>query len=137
MEFGLGLGNFTIIDDKGTEVEVGKMLSTESYNKIVDLLSQLQAELGSIASEEEQKVEWFDTSDELVIECTELDDSRIEIECNYKSWSLVKSDIEKYEHMLLLEVCEGDYKKSTVGVTLEQMKLLRDYLNHKIDYIEN
>ena len=135
MEFGLRVGDIKVVNEEGKELEVGKMIPAANYNKIMDLLGQLQTELNSV--HEERKIEWFDTKDELVIECTEFMNDRIEIECNYENWSVVKTDIEKFKYPMMVEVYENDDTSLSVGLTLNQMKLLRDYLNHKIEYIEN
>ena len=137
MEYGLGVGDIKIVNEEGKEIEMGKMIPAANYNKIMDLIDQLQVEL-SLTVQEEEKLEWFDTQDTLIILGNEHDNEKIEIECNYNTWSLVKKDVNKYEDVLLLDVFDGlNGENASIALTLKQMKLLRDYLNHKIEYIEN
>lgn len=138
MGFRLGMGDIKIVNKEGEGTEVGKMIPAQNYNKIMDLLGQLQTELSMTVQQEEKKVEWFDTVDTLTILGKQHKDEKIEIECNYNTWSLAKEDINKYDDVLLLDVFDGvNGENASIALTLKQMKLLRDYLNHKIEYIEN
>lgn len=138
MKFGLGVGDIKIVNEEGEGVEVGKMIPAQNYNKIMDLLDQLQTELSMTVQQEDEKLEWFDTLDTLIILGDGHKDEKIEIECNYNTWSLAKKDVDKYDDVLLLDVFDGvNGENASIALTFNQMKLLRDYLNHKIEYIEN
>ena len=80
--------------------------------------------------------DWYDTPDTLILR---NGIERIEVECNYNSCYIVKNGLSK-DDVLVIDVYEGenDYSPSAcTSITLEQMIELRDYLNHKIEYLQS
>lgn len=102
-----------------------------------DLTKKYYNKLYSLCGEKpNDELEWYDTADTLILR---NGIERIEIEANYGSWCNTK-DNHCNEDVLFLDIYESEangYETACTAITLEQMIQLRDYLTHKIEYIQS
>jgi len=106
-------------------------VSKEYKDNLQEKIDALQRELDSLKVEKQ----WYDSVDRLTLH---NGDERIEVECNYTSWKRIKENLHG-EDILMLDVYEGteEYSASAcTSITLDQMIQLRDYLTHKIEYLQ-
>ena len=109
-----------------------KIVSQEYKDNLQEKIDALQRELDALQVNQD----WYDTPDTLILR---NGIERIEVECNYNSWYIVKNGLSK-DDVLVIDVYEGENDYSTsacTSITLEQMIELRDYLNHKIEYLQS
>lgn len=96
-------------------------------------------ELIEKTEDEIKKSEWMNGKDKKKIKSRFSEE--ITIQCNYKSWKVVKEERSKDdESLFFLEILSRNYSKEGCGyITLstEKAKQLRDYLNQKIEYLES
>lgn len=136
---GESIGGF---DFKG---EVGKIVGILPYeyykvsvnNKVITYVgSKLDYHTDKVVDELIESNISQSKVDSLVIISGENKAERIEIEANYCCWKYMR-DNNIIRDLLVIDVYEEDNVSAMTAISLEQMKQLRDYLNHKIEYMES
>lgn len=78
---------------------------------------------------------WDETKDMLTLNELEYDeeDVRLEINANYESWEVAKQK----EYPFYIGITEGkEQSESAIQLNASQAEQLRDYLSHKLNYLE-
>lgn len=78
--------------------------------------------------------EWMNSKDRIEITSNHLNE-KLTISCNHRSWKDVRDDQNAYSRLFFLGISTS--YEETIGLTLEQAKQLRDYINQKIEYLES
>lgn len=92
----------------------------EEVNKIKKLID---------SNEPIEDLKWYHTKDELVIKLNYLGRSELLIKSNDNNWE----DAKKYKPKRPIFV---EFDNEFFSLTLEDMITLRDYLTHKIEYLQ-
>lgn len=80
----------------------------------------------------EIETQWYETEDELEVENRA---SCLNLRCNYSSWKKYKDDGSSYRYPLFITMEGNEGDEAYMGVTIENMIAIRDYLTQKIDYL--
>ena len=111
-----------------------KTVSKEYKDSLQEKIDALQRELDSLKVKEE----WYDTKDSIIFK---NDDEKIVFGADYADWKFTKDNSIK-EYVLFIDVCDnidgyGNENTASTSISLEQMIQLRDYLTHKIEYLQS
>ena len=109
---------------------------TQEYkDNLQEKIDALQRELDSL----KVKKEWYETADVLIFKSGEFNGENVEFSANYNTWEnnkkLLNDNGEK--DVFYIEVVESQHITASTAISLEQMIQLRDYLNHKIEYLQS
>ena len=98
---------------------------------ILNQLNELREEVLNLKESGcDEKLEWYETEDKIKIEDSDSNERYLTLEANRGAWVDVKEDNDP----LYLELHNYD-KDFWMNLTLDSMIQLRDYLTHKIDYL--
>ena len=114
------------------EIDGMTTVTQEYKDSFQEKIDALQRELDSL----KVKKEWCNTQDTLILR---NGIERIEVECNQSTWYKAKNEPSS-EDILFLDIYESENSESMTActaITLEQMIQLRDYLTHKIEYLQS
>lgn len=97
----------------------------EQYsNKLIEIREQIQAELNR---------DWRNGLDELELSCAQYVGEKMTIECDYNSWYMTK---EKYLENNNIGIIHIEIPSEDICLSLESTKKLVEYLQQKIDFME-
>ncbi len=103
----------------------------DKLEEILNQLNELREEVLNLKESEcDEKLEWYETDDRIKIEDSNSNERYLTLEANRDTWVKAKEEIDP----LYLEMHNYD-KDFWMSLTLDSMIQLRDYLSHKIDYL--
>lgn len=102
----------------------------DKLEAIIEKLDGLREEVLSIKESKSNKEEWYETKGKLEIKDPDSDKRYLILESNQDTWY----DSKEVNNPLYIELHNYD-KDYWMNMTLIEMVQLRDYLTHKIDYL--
>lgn len=122
---------------KSLDTGATNRLIVEARTKALDFISELDEVWKKIEESQKQDQEkWYDSKDTLTLTCGEDLGFKdvLEVQANYESWEYSKKN--NIKDLLYIDITEDQGDNSGTSLDIEDMKKLRDYLTHKIEYLE-